>query len=138
MVGSLSKSMTQIFLADDFEDASKLRTAFNRAHYVRRFKPCESSSLGSRSSVATGSTGRQYPSVSAFSEPQGRSNKGAFECQCTEQKSLEKPTVYVIPVTSQDTTLRNVNIDLVKLCPEQRIIQRRHSLPQQMIKLSRV
>ena len=60
-------------LADDSEDANKLRTAINRARYARKFKPYVSSTQGSRSSVSAGSTGQRFPSkFQLFPEPQVR------------------------------------------------------------------
>lgn len=59
-------------LADDSEDACKLRTAINRARYNRRFKPYDPSILGSRASVGMGSAGPRFPKSQLFPEPQIR------------------------------------------------------------------
>ena len=59
-------------LADDSEDASRLRTAINRARYNRRFKPYDPSIQGSRASVGMGSAGPRFPKLQLFPEPQVR------------------------------------------------------------------
>ena len=57
-------------LADDSEDASRLRTAINRARYNRRFKPYDPSIQGSRASVGMGSAGPSFSKLQLFPEPQ--------------------------------------------------------------------
>ena len=49
-------------LADNAEDASKLRSAINRARYSRRYKPYESSFQGSESTFTPGSAGPRFNS----------------------------------------------------------------------------
>ena len=55
-------------LVDDSEDASKLRTAINRARYNRRFKPYDPSIQGSRASLGMGSAGTRFSKLQLFPE----------------------------------------------------------------------
>ena len=132
-------------LADNSDDANKLRTAINRARYASKFKPYVSSTQGSRSSVSTGSTGQRFPSKFQLFP----SLKCDLERLCKEQRAdiLGKTNSIhrampsqsnVTPVTSKDTLIRSVRTEQVQSRPETRVIQQQHSLPQQSPNSSRV
>ena len=60
-------------LADNNEDASKLRSAINRARYARKFKPYDFKTQGFNSSSALGAAPSRFPAgFQLFPEPQAR------------------------------------------------------------------
>ena len=90
-------------LAEDSEDASRLRTAINRARYNRRFKPYDPSIQGSRAGAGMGSAGPRFPKLQLFPEPQlrfGAPVQGAQERYSGKpQQSLQSVICYACHLT---------------------------------------